>query len=153
MRLPPPAMRWPASSGIRATSLCIRSRMTALTWLRSAATSWIIGSSEGARAAPIGWTLALIWRAMCAGPPSKTSGRACAGHEGTGQGGMKEVLVLGGYGGFGGRVARQLARTGFAVIVAGRSMAKARAFCARHIELGLRPLALARETGLGGERP
>jgi NAD(P)-dependent dehydrogenase (short-subunit alcohol dehydrogenase family) len=66
---------------------------------------------------------------------------------------MKEVLVLGGYGGFGGRVARLLAEAGFAVIVAGRSRAKAQAFCTRHPGLALRPLALAREDGLGGETP
>ena len=67
--------------------------------------------------------------------------------------GVKQVLVFGGYGGFGGRVARSLAEAGYAVIVAGRSFAKARAFCAAHPAPGLRPLALAREDGLGGERP
>ena len=66
---------------------------------------------------------------------------------------MKEILVFGGYGGFGGRVARQLAEAGFAVTVAGRSLAKAQAFCALHPELPLRPLALAREQGLGAGRP
>ena len=66
---------------------------------------------------------------------------------------MKEILVLGGYGGFGGRVSLQLARAGFAVIVAGRSAARAEAFCAHHPALKLRPLALAREAGLSGERP
>ena len=66
---------------------------------------------------------------------------------------MKEILVLGGYGDFGGRVARSLAEAGFAVIVAGRGIAKARAVCAAHPELALRPLALAREDGLGAERP
>jgi NAD(P)-dependent dehydrogenase (short-subunit alcohol dehydrogenase family) len=66
---------------------------------------------------------------------------------------VKEVLVFGGYGGFGGRVARQLAEAGFEVIVAGRSAAKAQAFCAAHPALALRPLALAREDGLGAERP
>ena len=66
---------------------------------------------------------------------------------------MKHVLVLGGYGGFGGRVALQLAEAGFAVIVAGRSAARARTFCGRHPKLPLRPLALAREDGLGAERP
>lgn len=39
------------------------------------------------------------------------------------------ILVLGGYGGFGGRVVRRLAGAGYGVIVAGRSLAKARAFC------------------------
>ena len=66
---------------------------------------------------------------------------------------MKKILVLGGYGGFGGRVARSLAQAGFAVVVAGRSAARARAFCAEYPDLGLRPLALAREDGLGAERP
>jgi len=69
------------------------------------------------------------------------------------KGRMREVLVLGGYGGFGGRVALLLAEAGFAVIVAGRSAARARAFCDRHPHLALRPLALARENGLGDERP
>ena len=50
MRLPPPAIRWPASSGISATLLCMRSRMTALTPFMSAATRVIIASSDGSRA-------------------------------------------------------------------------------------------------------
>lgn len=66
---------------------------------------------------------------------------------------MKEVLVLGGYGGFGGRVAVLLAGAGFAVTVAGRSEAKARAFCARHSALRLRGRALDRIEGLAGETP
>lgn len=66
---------------------------------------------------------------------------------------MKEILVIGGYGGFGGRVARRLAEAGFAVTVAGRSAAKAEAFCALYPQLALRPLALARGHGLGGETP
>jgi NAD(P)-dependent dehydrogenase (short-subunit alcohol dehydrogenase family) len=66
---------------------------------------------------------------------------------------VKEVLVFGGYGGFGGRVARLLAEAGYKVIIAGRSAAKARAFCAAHPGLALRPLALAREDGLGAETP
>lgn len=66
---------------------------------------------------------------------------------------MREVLVLGGYGGFGGRVSVQLAKAGFAVIVAGRSAAKAKAFCDRYPELPLRPCALDRGSGLGAERP
>src|SRR5687768_13537216 len=48
MRLPPPAIRWPASSGISATLDCMRSRMTALTAFKSPATKASIGSSEGA---------------------------------------------------------------------------------------------------------
>ena len=66
---------------------------------------------------------------------------------------MKEVLVLGGYGGFGGRAALLLAEAGFAVTVAGRSAARAKAFCERHPGLALRPLALDRKDGLGGETP
>jgi hypothetical protein len=72
---------------------------------------------------------------------------------GAGQEGVKQVLVFGGYGGFGGRVARQLAEAGFAVIVAGRSLAKAQAFCAAHPALAMTPMALAREDGLGAETP
>src|SRR6185312_9951595 len=48
MRLPPPAIRCPASSGMSATLLCMRSRITALTPFMSAATSPISGSSDGA---------------------------------------------------------------------------------------------------------
>lgn len=42
---------------------------------------------------------------------------------------MKRILVLGGYGTFGGRIAERTAAAGFEVLVAGRSLAKARAFC------------------------
>lgn len=42
---------------------------------------------------------------------------------------MSRVLVLGGYGGFGGRISRRLAAEGRSVLVAGRSAAKAEAFC------------------------
>jgi NAD(P)-dependent dehydrogenase (short-subunit alcohol dehydrogenase family) len=66
---------------------------------------------------------------------------------------MREVLVFGGYGGFGGRAALLLAQAGFAVVVAGRSAARAKAFCDRHPQLPLRPLALDRTNGLGGETP
>lgn len=66
---------------------------------------------------------------------------------------MKDVLVFGGYGGFGGRLAVLLAEAGFAVTVAGRSAAKARAFCASHPELKLRARALDRGAGLAGETP
>ncbi|MGH6781067.1 MAG: DUF4166 domain-containing protein [Sphingomonadaceae bacterium] len=43
---------------------------------------------------------------------------------------MSRILVLGGYGGFGARIARRLAGAGHDVLVAGRSIDKARAFCA-----------------------
>ena len=41
-----------------------------------------------------------------------------------------KVLLIGGYGGFGARITRRLADDGHDVLVAGRSMAKAAAFCA-----------------------
>lgn len=58
---------------------------------------------------------------------------------------MIRILLLGGYGGFGGRIAWRLAAAGHAVIVAGRSIDKARAFCGQ--TPGLTPLALDR-TGI-----
>jgi hypothetical protein len=42
---------------------------------------------------------------------------------------LSQILVLGGYGGFGGRISRRLAVEGHRVLVAGRSLAKAEAFC------------------------
>lgn len=39
------------------------------------------------------------------------------------------ILVLGGYGGFGGRLSRRLAEAGHEVIVAGRRLSEARRFC------------------------
>lgn len=53
---------------------------------------------------------------------------------------MSRILVLGGYGAFGGRLSRRLRDDGHEVIVAGRSLAKARDFCAG--EDGLIPVAL-----------
>jgi hypothetical protein len=44
---------------------------------------------------------------------------------------VKRILVLGGYGGFGGRLSQALAADGHCVVVAGRSLEKARAFCAK----------------------
>lgn len=55
---------------------------------------------------------------------------------------MSLILLLGGYGGFGGRIAHRLAGAGHEVLVAGRSIEKARAFCAG--TPGLMPLALDR---------
>lgn len=55
---------------------------------------------------------------------------------------MSRILLLGGYGGFGGRIARHLATAGHEVLVAGRSIEKARAFCMG--KPGLIPLALDR---------
>ncbi|HYW15873.1 MAG TPA: DUF4166 domain-containing protein [Allosphingosinicella sp.] len=43
---------------------------------------------------------------------------------------MKRILVLGGYGTFGGRIAVRGAAAGFEMLVAGRSLARAEAFCA-----------------------
>lgn len=53
---------------------------------------------------------------------------------------MKRVLVLGGYGTFGGRIAERGAALGFEMLVAGRSLARAEAFCAgreRLVPVGL----------------
>lgn len=61
---------------------------------------------------------------------------------------MRTVLVLGGYGGFGARVSQLLAERGFAVIVAGRSLVRAEAFCARHPGLPLRAAELDRDAPL-----
>jgi hypothetical protein len=60
---------------------------------------------------------------------------------------VKRVLVLGGYGTFGGRIARRAAAAGFEVLVAGRSLAKAQAFCAGGERLV--PVGLDRDLGLG----
>lgn len=43
---------------------------------------------------------------------------------------MNRVLILGGYGTFGGAIAERAAAAGFEVLVAGRSLAKATVFCA-----------------------
>ena len=43
---------------------------------------------------------------------------------------LSRILVLGGYGGFGARLTRRLLARGHSVLVAGRSLEKARAFCA-----------------------
>ncbi len=43
---------------------------------------------------------------------------------------MKRILVIGGYGGFGARLSRRLSAAGHTVIVAGRSLEKARRFAA-----------------------
>ncbi len=58
----------------------------------------------------------------------------------------ERVLLLGGYGAFGGRIARLLRwRPDLEVVIAGRSIERARAFCAAH---GGTPLAVDRDTGL-----
>ncbi|MET1111224.1 MAG: SDR family NAD(P)-dependent oxidoreductase [Allosphingosinicella sp.] len=68
---------------------------------------------------------------------------------------MSLILVIGGYGGFGARLCRRLSRAGHALLVAGRSEAKAAALAA---ELpNARPLAMDREGDVRGvierERP
>ena len=45
---------------------------------------------------------------------------------------MSTILVFGGYGGFGARLSRRLAAAGHDVVVAGRRLARAEAFCAAH---------------------
>ncbi|MET3410276.1 DUF4166 domain-containing protein [Methylobacterium sp. 1030] len=45
---------------------------------------------------------------------------------------MSTILVFGGYGGFGARLSRRLAEAGHDVVVAGRRLARAEAFCAAH---------------------
>ncbi len=52
------------------------------------------------------------------------------------------IVVLGGYGGFGGRISRRIAAEGHEVLVAGRSLGKAEAFCGA--APGLRPVAFDR---------
>lgn len=60
---------------------------------------------------------------------------------------MSRILVIGGYGGFGGRLCRRLAAAGHDLIVAGRSAGKAARFCAG---LGrARPLLLDRTGDVG----
>ena len=68
---------------------------------------------------------------------------------------MTRVLVIGGYGGFGGRLARLLAKRGAEVIVAGRNLANAEVFCRG--SQGCRPARADRNEGiselLAAERP
>lgn len=45
---------------------------------------------------------------------------------------LNRILILGGYGGFGARLTRRLLARGHHVLVAGRSLGKAEAFCAAH---------------------
>lgn len=57
---------------------------------------------------------------------------------------LNRVLVIGGYGGFGARIARLLAQDGFTVIVGGRDAAKAKAFCDAQDEGDFEPAAVDR---------
>jgi NAD(P)-dependent dehydrogenase (short-subunit alcohol dehydrogenase family) len=59
---------------------------------------------------------------------------------------VTRILVIGGYGGFGARIAHRLAADGWSVIVAGRSIAKAIRFCDGHDHF--EPLALDRDHDL-----
>ncbi|MCW3847310.1 DUF4166 domain-containing protein [Sphingomonas sp. LB-2] len=60
---------------------------------------------------------------------------------------MSRILVIGGYGGFGARLSRRLLAGGHEVLVAGRSMEKAVAFCAG-LE-GAEPIQADRAHGIG----
>lgn len=68
---------------------------------------------------------------------------------------MTTILVIGGYGGFGGRLARRLSRAGHDVLVGGRSLTRAVAFCEGRT--GCRPLRIDRAGEfapvLAAERP
>ena len=58
---------------------------------------------------------------------------------------MNRIIVIGGYGGFGGTVAQLLAEDGHEVVVAGRSLAKAVAFCSQFSAQAMIPKRLDRE--------
>ncbi|NML05921.1 SDR family oxidoreductase [Sphingomonas sp. G-3-2-10] len=60
---------------------------------------------------------------------------------------MSRILVIGGYGGFGARLVRRLHGAGHEMLVAGRSMEKAAAFCAGHA--GTEPVEADRNNGVG----
>ena len=60
---------------------------------------------------------------------------------------MSRILVIGGYGGFGARLSRRLLAAGHQVLVAGRSLDKAAAFCAG-LE-GAEPVVADRTNGIG----
>ena len=59
---------------------------------------------------------------------------------------MKRVLVLGGYGGFGAGISLRLVQAGFEVLVAGRSLERARRFCLGR--QGFAPVVVDRDCGL-----
>jgi NAD(P)-dependent dehydrogenase (short-subunit alcohol dehydrogenase family) len=62
---------------------------------------------------------------------------------------VKRVLVLGGYGGFGGRIAQRLAAEGWEVLVAGRDLQRAEHFCAGRPNL--LPFCLDRDADLAAQ--
>jgi hypothetical protein len=66
---------------------------------------------------------------------------------------VKRILVLGGYGTFGGRIAERGAAAGFEMLVAGRSLARAEAFCAGRERLVPATLDLGLDEGLARLRP
>jgi NAD(P)-dependent dehydrogenase (short-subunit alcohol dehydrogenase family) len=59
---------------------------------------------------------------------------------------VTQILIIGGYGGFGARIARRLADEGWQVLVAGRSLVKAQQFC--NGRTNLTPIVLDRDHGL-----
>jgi saccharopine dehydrogenase-like NADP-dependent oxidoreductase len=61
---------------------------------------------------------------------------------------LSRILVIGGYGGFGARLTRRLVDRGHKIVVVGRSLDKARAFCANLT--GAEPIAADRNGDLGG---
>ena len=61
-----------------------------------------------------------------------------------------KVMVIGGYGGFGARISRRLADDGWTVLVAGRNLAKAEAFCTAHPSLLPLALDIGRDRELDG---
>ncbi|MEH6678388.1 DUF4166 domain-containing protein [Phenylobacterium sp.] len=66
-----------------------------------------------------------------------------------GQGRLKRVLVLGGYGTFGARICELLVRhPDFSVLVAGRSLEKATEYCGRHPDPRLTPVRVDRDHSL-----
>jgi len=60
---------------------------------------------------------------------------------------VKSVLIIGGYGGFGARLSKRLAAAGHHVLVAGRTYARAEAFCAGIANC--EPVEADRENGIG----
>jgi hypothetical protein len=60
---------------------------------------------------------------------------------------MKTVLIIGGYGGFGARLSKRLAKAGWRVLVGGRRLEAATAFCAE--VAGCEPVAMDRRQAVG----